>query len=396
MQKNEHRYTLTIACLTFLFLGLMTAGLGPVLPELAGNTSSSLTAVGGVFTAIFLGALISQIVSGPLNDRFGQKRVLFVSLLILAFGTIGFTNAPSLWLMLAITFLAGLGHGSVDLTTNVLVSRTFTEKNTSTMNLLHFFFGLGAILGPALISLFMTLFGNGLYVLWLDSAAMVILAIFVLKIKSASNSASQDVNNHSGGNVYRIPSVWLLGGLLLIYVGVENGIGGWATTYMNKTSILDLGKAALVSSGFWGALTLGRLATALIGHKFTPQQILRFSFISSLFFGLVFSFSVYHLILSIVAIVMIGFFSGAVYPTAMSLITTTFHQSPGKAASIGAAMGSVGGMTIPWIQGYLLENVNPSASAWFITGGICLMVFLLLISERVQNQQKATLESKKL
>jgi MFS transporter, FHS family, Na+ dependent glucose transporter 1 len=388
MPKIEHHYTLNIACLIFLFFGVLTAGLGPILPEMANNTSSSLTAVGGVFTAIFLGALISQLVSGPLNDRFGQKRILFVSLIILAIGTIGFTLAPSLWLMLAITFVCGLGHGGVDLTTNVMVSRAYPEKNASIMNLLHFFFGLGAFFGPALISLCMTLFGKGLYVLWIDSVVMVILAFLVLKIKPMVTSPIHVSENQGKENVYRIPSLWLLGGLLLMYVGVENGIGGWATTFMNRTTSLDLKQAALVSSGFWGALTLGRLATAYIGHKFTSRRILQITFVSSLAFGLMFSFSVNHLILSIAAIVMIGFFFGAVYPTVMSVITTTFHQSPGKAASIGAAMGSVGGMTIPWFQGYLLENVNPTASAWFVTGVICLMVFFLWISGRVEIHQK--------
>lgn len=384
MKDPQSRYILIIACIIFLFFGAVTGGIGPILPELAANTSSNLSAVGGVFTAIFLGALISQLISGPLNDRFGQKKVLFFSLLILAAGIIGFTSIHSLWIMLAVTFLSGLGHGSVDLSTNLLVARTFSHKNNSIMNLLHFFFGLGAFIGPALISLSMTVFSSGIVVMWLASGAMVVLAFLVLGMKLKVEQMDQNSQEQGNVSVYKSVTLWLLGGLLLLYVGVENGIGGWATSYMNTTAGMSMEKAALVSSGFWGALTLGRLVTTFIGSRFTQKRILMISLLSSSLFGLVFSLSTGNLVISIIGIVLIGFFFGTVYPTMVSLVTTIFKQSPGKATSVIAAMGSIGGMLIPWCQGYLLENVSPVSSTWFATMGIILMVVLLWIVEKIE------------
>ena len=58
---------------------------------------------------------------------------------------------------------------------------------------------------------------------------------------------------------------------------------------------------------------------------------------------------------------------GAVYPTVMAIITSRYPDNPGKAASICAAMGSAGGVSIPWVQGYLMENKSPFASAVFVT-----------------------------
>ncbi len=383
MKDTQSRYILVVACAIFLFLGAITGGLGPVLPELARNTSSSLTAVGAVFTAIFLGALLSQLITGPVSDVFGQKKVLFFSLLVLTVGTIGFTITHSFLWMLVVTFLAGLGHGGVDLGTNVLVSRTFTQKNASVMNLLHFFYGLGAFIGPAMISLSMALFAKGIIVLWIASGAMTVLAFLVLGMKVCVDDEQEpSVKAITKGKVYTSATLWLLGGLLLLYVGIENGIGGWATTYMNTTVGMGVEKGALVTSGFWGALTIGRLVTALIGNRWSQKQILTYSFLLLSAFGLVFSFSVNISFFSILSIIAIGFFSGAVYPTTMSLITTTYNASPGKAASVGAAMGSIGGMTIPWLQGYLLENVSPQTSAWFVTTGLFLMLVVLWISDR--------------
>jgi fucose permease len=62
----------------------------------------------------------------------------------------------------------------------------------------------------------------------------------------------------------------------------------------------------------------------------------------------------------------------------MAITTEVFHRGPGKAASVVAAMGSVGGMILPWLQGMLLENHGPSASVVFVAigGGAMLTLYI--------------------
>lgn len=383
MHSTHSRYTLFLSCAIFLFFGVVTAGLGPVLPQLAENTSATLTDVGGVFSATFLGALISQLVFGPLNDRFGQKSLMLISTLFLAAGIFGVTVSTSLWMLLAVSFLAGLGHGTVDLSTSVLISRTFPQRNTSMMNLLHFFFGLGAFIGPALISLAIRLGAKGTLVLLIGSGCILILTLFIPRIHVPPLSPAEKEEQNQNSSLYHSPVLWLSGCILLLYVGAENGMGGWTTTYMHTSAGMDLQTAALVTSGFWGALTIGRLVTALVSRHLGPPQILTIAFSACMLSGVLFALSTGHRTLSIIAIVLIGFFAGAIYPTVISLLTTHFNHAAGKAASVGAAMGSIGGMILPWEQGYLLENVNPSASAWFAAGALFVM-FLLLQALRQQ------------
>jgi fucose permease len=51
---------------------------------------------------------------------------------------------------------------------------------------------------------------------------------------------------------------WILAILLLIYIGTEVGFNGWLTVYLISGSSLAPASAALIVSGFWLALTLGR------------------------------------------------------------------------------------------------------------------------------------------
>ncbi len=377
MSSVKQKQTFITACFIFVFLGILTAGMGPILPEFSANTGANLAVVGGVYTALFLGALVAQIISGPLTDKLGQRVVLTFSLLIIAAGTAGMILSRSIWGLFFITFLTGLGHGAVDLSTNVMVSRTFTEKNASTMNLLHFFFGLGAFIGPALVSLMLRFFNQGILTLWLAVGMMVILSLAVTRLENPPRVQSSDGGN---GSVYKSLILWLLSVVILLYVGLENGLGGWVTTFMNQTTSLNLEKAALVSSGFWGALTIGRLLGAVLGSKISQKSLLIISLAAAAMMGFVFALTVGGVLPSIASVLLIGFFTGSVYPTVMSLVTTAFPESPGKAASVIAAMGSIGGMLIPLAQGYLQEQVSPDASAWFVTIGLVITFIAMLIT----------------
>ena len=65
MFHTKPRYLMIIACCIFLIFGMFNAAIGPVLIELAEQTGSTLAAVGAIFTFLFLGSLVAQLVAGP-------------------------------------------------------------------------------------------------------------------------------------------------------------------------------------------------------------------------------------------------------------------------------------------------------------------------------------------
>jgi fucose permease len=357
------------------------AAIGPVLPELAQNTQSALSAVGAIFTTIFLGALLAQLTTGPITDRFGQKIMLLIGVGMAGIGMLLFTFSHSLWPVLLFTFLGGFGHGAADLSGGILVARVFSKRSVATMNLLNFFYGLGAFVGPALVGLSLSTLKSGLIVPGVNAVILLLLVPFVLRLKIAPMPAHDPTDQTSGLGVYRSSLVWMLGILILVYVGVENGLGGWIATYMTQTTAFSLESSALVSAGFWLALTFGRLLTAYLGMHLSPARILYICIGSSVAGSLLFAVSTGSPLLTILAILLTGFGFGAVYPTVMAIVNTTFHRSPGKAASLVAALGSGGGMILPWLQGILLERYGPPASAWFVAVLVVGMLIIFIISQ---------------
>lgn len=364
------------SCMSFFALGVLTAALGPALPDLAANASSSLTTIGAVFTALFLGGFITQLIAGPLNDRLGQRPVLLTGIVLLAAGICGIAVSHSLPLTLACALVAGLGHGAVDVSTNVLIAQVFAARSTSALNLLNVFFGVGAVAGPAIAGLTLRVWGTALPALWLGAGLMLVQAPFVLRLASAPSPAHHDDLAAPGAVLIRSPLLWAFGGLLLLYVGTETGIGGWTATYMERTATIGAAAAALVTSGFWLALTGGRVAGALIGARVAAGVLLRLSLAGALVGTVLLAISPGNAALTVVAVILIGFCFGPIFPTALSIVTATFRRAPGTATSVVVAMGSLGGMLLPWVQGALLESRGPAASVVLVAAGTLAMLAL--------------------
>lgn len=375
----QNRYTtLAISSLQYITLGILTAALGPALPTLAANTESPLETLGTVFSALFLGALIAQFVAGPLTDRLGPPRVIAAGIVLLALGTGGIVLSGSLSVLLCCTLIAGLGHGTIDLSNNVLIAGVFKDRSVTTLNILHFSFGFGAVIGPVVASFTLRQWGTALPALWLVVGIVVICLPLVALFMVSPEPHSSDSQKVRDMPVYRVRWLWLIGLLILVYVGTENGISGWTATYIKTTTSLSFEIAALVGSGFWAALTVGRLVGAALGVRMTSTALLLLSLSGSLIGGMLMAFSTGNATLSILAVLLTGLSFGPIFPTAFALLTAHFHYAPGRAASLVAAMGSVGAMLIPPVQGLLLERLGANSSVLLVAGCVTLMLVIFV------------------
>ncbi len=376
----------------FFGLGLVTAALGPVLPELSSNTESSLAQIGFIFTMLFLGALSAQMIAGPLLDRLGQRPVLLTGLVLLAAGIMGVSLSRSFPLTLACALIGGLGHGAVDVGGNVTIAEAYAARRVSALNLLNLFFGIGAVAGPAISSLTLRIWSTAIPTLWIGVALLVLLVPFV----NGSTTSHAGVPMHQASDrltIYRVPILWVFGTILLLYVGTENGIGGWTTTFIDRTTTLGLDWAALVTSGFWLMLTAGRMLGVFLGTRYPSSKVLGLSLGGSLVGGILLTLGVGNAPLSIAGVLTLGFFFGPVFPTVLAITTASFPGGPGQAASVVVVLGSLGGMLLPWLQGVLLETNGPVASALFVAAGTAGMLALFGMIRLVSKQAEPRIQA---
>jgi fucose permease len=381
MTRNNKIVALAVACGIFFVAGIIVAGFGPALPDLAANTGSSLAAAGSLITALFLGALVSQIFIGPIQDRFGVRPVLMTGLLVTALGVAAATLSTGLAPAWGFMLFAGLGDGVLVVGVNVMVAVVFASRSVMALNLSNVFYGIGAVAGPAIAGFATAQWGTAIPVLWVAAGAFALLALAMplLRVPRSTGIPTRGESEQMGEAarpVYRSPALWALGGLLLVYVGVEIGVGSWAITYLGRAASVSVEQAALAASGYWLALTAGRLAGAGVGVRLGSRGLLTLALSGAFAGSLMLLLSAGSAALMVGGLLLIGASFGPVYPTVVALTTAIFPYGPARAGAAVMAMGSVGGMVLPWLLGATLEWGGPYASISVASAGALAMLAL--------------------
>ncbi|MDF2486683.1 MAG: transporter, partial [Herbinix sp.] len=142
-------FILIIIYVSFICLGLPDSLLGVSWPIIRTEFDVSLSAVGPIYMMIAGGTIISSFYSGKVLKRFGTAKVTAVSTAMTAIGILGFYFAPSVHWFYLFTIPLGLGAGSVDAGLNSYVADHYKSHH---MSWLHCFWGVGATVGPMIMS----------------------------------------------------------------------------------------------------------------------------------------------------------------------------------------------------------------------------------------------------
>jgi len=377
------RSTLAVTFMAIFVIGMFSGVIGPLLPRLAARLSAPVEELGAIFTALFVGALLTQIAGGWLVERLGLRSTFLAGTAVLTLGVLGITASPDVPLLLASAFLFGLGQGAVDIGANVLVATVFSrERAVSAVNVLHFAFGAGAGLAPVLASLAVSRWATPMPALHLAAALGLGTLLAGSRLLLDPGVARQGGSGPVATAVYRAPSLWLLALLLFLYVGGEMGVGGWTTVYLGKTSSLGASSIAVVVSAFWLALTGGRLLGAILGARVGASTLLVWSVAGCCLGALLLVVGGGSVSLAVAGTLLLGVSYGPIFPTALVVATEHFPLAPSRAVSVVVSMSSLGGMLLPPLQGVLLERVSPLASTGLVAAGAAGMLAALLFVRR--------------
>jgi fucose permease len=358
--------------LVFISLGLTLAALGPTLPGLAEQTRTTLGGISLLFVARSLGFLIGALLVGRLYDRFPGHRLMTVSLVFIA-GTMALVPLiPSLWLLTGVMFLLGLFEPGLDVGGNTLIVWVYRDKVGPYMNGLHFFFGIGAFVAPAVVAWALAT-GEGVAMAYWVLAALILLPAPYIALQP-SPTAPERRDNRPEGRANR-PLVLLLAFFFFLYAGAEISFGGWIFSYAAAMPAIAAEAAAGLTSLFWIAFTAGRLLAVPLSVRLRHRTVIIVDLIGAvggLAVILVWPNSVPALW---VGTILIGVFMASVFPTTLSLAERHLHVS-GQTTSYFFAGASIGGMTIPWLIGQLFEPAGPASAMAVILVSLLLAMGL--------------------
>lgn len=258
------RTALAAIAAAFLLIGVVASAYGPLLEFFAHRFSVTLPIAGGVLSAHFAGALVGVLGSMRAMERFPNRHMLVAALGFLGLGCALVALAPTWPVLLAAAFVVGVGFGALDIGLNQVVAHSAGKRRAAVLNMLNGSFGIGAVLGPILV----TVLGEHHFTLLYVGGAVLAIALIpeTLRIRGRLPVALRA----TAGRPNALILIFVLA--FTLYVGTEAGVGGWAPSHLESIG-LGSASAAALTSGFWLALGLGRLLVALLPSRI-PEWVI--------------------------------------------------------------------------------------------------------------------------
>ncbi len=373
----------TTAYLGLFCVGLYVTSFGPALPFIARENGVGLGTAGIVLTALSAGSITASAVVSLRLARVDASVLTAIGLVICAAGLSILSLGLSLPATLAACALAGIGDGLVVASTHSLVT-VASDDVPRGINRLNIMFALGAIAGPMWTGVALEESGE-LVLPYVGLSAFLVLAAAFAWLTPRSGTPGEE---HL--TVRLNPAVVLMGLILFFYVGAEFGLGAWVSSYTEQAADASIVAGAAVSSGYWGALAVGRFLTGSLLGRHAPAPLLGVAIGGAFAAGVALVFLGDVLALAFAAALVTGLAFGPIWPLSMAIGT---RDAGGSTTAALVTAGNSGAIVFPALQGAILAGTGPQEGV-AVTPVLCLIMMGLLITHsRAERTLPDTIEA---
>jgi len=318
--------------LMFMMFAMTTDSVGIIIPEIIKQFRLSMTAAGAFHYATMAGIALAGFFLGFLADRLGRKTTIVLGLAAFAIDAFMIAAGNSFGFFVVLLAISGISIGVFKTGALALIgdiSRSTTE-HTSIMNMVEGFFGVGSIIGPALLS---KLLADGvswkwLYVIAGSMCALLVLIALAARYPSAVRTTEEPAD--FGHTLAMLKNPYALGFSLgeFLYVATECAVYVWMPTLLaGQTGFLATYSIAIFfflrcGGRFVGAWVLNRYSWSAVLTIFSAAILLCFAGAAIGGAGL----AIYLLPFS-------GLFMSVIYPTINSKGISCFPKSEHGAVS---------------------------------------------------------------
>jgi MFS transporter, FHS family, glucose/mannose:H+ symporter len=361
---------------SFIALGCSVLLLGPSLETFRTGAGVSLGQIGILISAGSIGYLLGSVSCGRLLEHFHAHRMLGGGLLLVAIALVALTTVHSLTALIVWQTVVGFGGAMVDVTGNTVV--LWTHKGGAVVNALHLAFGVGAILGPIIVSRSLAWSGSlrGGYLL--VAGTLAILAVIVLRRPSPPNPhAVEDRGFPKGkGRLLLLALLWFVS-----YAWVELGFQSWIFEYGAARGLDRLTRAALLGTAFLVAFSLGRLLAIPLASRVSARQMMAGDVALCVAGLLVMLLGGRHAAAMWGGTILFGFGTASMFPSMLSMAEPVI-PSTSSVTSTFLVGSSIGSIFLPRLIGELIQREGPIAMPAMVLAGVVVNGGIVLAFDR--------------
>jgi FHS family L-fucose permease-like MFS transporter len=264
----------------FMMFAMTTDSVGIIIPEIIKTFRLSMTAAGTFQYATMAGIAVAGFFLGHLADTFGRKPAIVLGLTLFAVASYLFAAGNTFVFFSVLLAVSGIGIGIFKTGALALIgdlSKSTTE-HTSVMNTAEGFFGVGSIIGPAILARLLATGASwkGLYILAGTICVLLILTALRAQYPRTMKVGQErmDLRHTAAVMKNRYALAFSLGAFL--YVATEAAVYVWMPTLLAGYKGFASEFVAYTISIFFVLRAAGRFIGAWMLVRFYWATVLAF------------------------------------------------------------------------------------------------------------------------
>ncbi len=389
-----------------LILGTLTA-LGPFsidmylpgFPAIAKDFHETVTRVALSLSSFFIGISAGQLLYGPLLDRFGRKKPLYIGLVVYILASLGCMSAHSIETLIVLRFVQAIGSCAAGVASVAMVRDLFPVKdNAKVFSLLMLVVGASPMIAPTVGGYVTAAFGwQSVFLILAVIGALILFAsvFFLPESYQPDTSISLKPKPIVLGfwSVLREPQfyTYALAGAMA-FAGLFAYVSGSPLVFMDIFHVN--GK---VYGWIFAFLSVGLIGSSqfngLLLKNYRSEQLVLGALICQSIIGLIFIFGTINGWFGLYATIAMLFLFlcclGIANPNASALSLAPFSKNAGSASALlGALQLGIGALASVGVSLFNKRSALPMVA---IIAGTSLLALLVLVfgRSRISNPLEA-------
>lgn len=310
--------------------------------------------VGWIIGTAFWGFTLAMVLGGPVVDVIGMKKIIYIAFGCHIAGIFLTIFATGFWTLFFSTLFIGIANGSVEASTNPLITAMYVDDKTKKLNQFHVWFPGGIVIGGLMVFV-LEVMGYG----WrIQMAAMLIptllYGILFLKQKFP------DTERVTAGFTYKdmlkacvSPLFLFMAACMIMTAATELGSNQWMTALLEDVMKTEGLHSILLLVWISGIMAVGRSVAGPIVHKLSPSGVLLGSAVFSGLGLLLLSYSNGYWSFGAAAVFAIGI--TYFWPTMLGFVNENIPKSGALGLAIMGGIGFLGGAIAQPVLGRIYD-----------------------------------------
>lgn len=360
----------------------------PGFPKIAVGLHTTVEKVTLSLSSYFIGLAFGQLLYGPLLDKYGRKKPLYVGLSIYLLASLGCIAARDINMLITLRFLQAIGGCAASVAAVAMVRDLFPiDENAKVFALLMLVLGASPMVAPTVGGYVTDVFSWRIIFLILAAIAALIFVAVVFALPSGF----EPDHELSLKPVPIIVGFWEVLKVPQFYTYTFAGAISFAGlfTYVSGSPIVFMKIYHISSAAFrwiFAGLSVGFIGSSQVNNllikKFKSEQIVPVTLICQLIFSAIFLLGSVNDWLGLPGIIVMLFLQlccvGIASPNTAALSIAPFAKNAGTASALlGCMQLGIGALASMAVGSFNAQNIIPLAGIMCASAILACIVFFI-------------------